>query len=132
VTTCKLLNNIDDPERTHRVTAARQTFTSLSLSEIAGDAPHELCSVAVCFCSKVLLTPVPKPAREAVSSRLSLAENRAGSIIVVILDLSYISTTKTNVRVYFLGETKDALPLDLDEAVYSAIATHLRLAKQCD
>jgi hypothetical protein len=85
--------------------------------------------VAVCFCSKVLFTPVLQPAREAVSSRLSLAQNTAGSIIVLILDLSYISHTKTNVRVFFLGETMSALPIDLDEAVHSAIATLIRLTK---
>jgi hypothetical protein len=64
----------------------------------------------VCLCSELLRASVLKPARKSVPGTLIRAD----------------------VCVFSSGEPKDALPVDIDEAVHSEIITLIRLAKQYD
>jgi hypothetical protein len=98
-------------------TAAHQTFNRKRSSELAGSP-----SVALCLCRQLLLAPpapVPKPARKAVSSTLILAFYDIGT---------------KDVKVFEFDQKQEVSPVlalgNLDEAVYSEIATQGHLTKQ--
>jgi hypothetical protein len=108
-------------QQEHKMQTPQHTVDRSRISNIAVVAADDcsIIGVRVSFCVEMLLTSVPEPAREAVSSRLSLAGDIVGKDFFVF-----------SVRVFSLGETKHSLPIDFDEAVYSGIAKHIRLAKQ--